>query len=173
MAEGIDEVGREPVDEAVTVAGLDPRVVVLEADNLPVGIYPDQQGAPIGVEKAGDCLDDCVLDRLVRLVLSKVPTGGGLELDGEILVVSDHLGDGSQCRSASEAELFGDHGGKLSIDTDPLDETFGDGVDIGCSKHRHPTPHSVGGLVGAVDARTVVAVGGDDVVENGLDLGIE
>src|SRR4029450_13617554 len=61
VTERIGQVGGEPVDEAVTVRRLDPRVVVIETNNLAIWAYTDEQRAAISVEEAGDGLDDRVL----------------------------------------------------------------------------------------------------------------
>jgi hypothetical protein len=94
VAEGVDQVGGEPVDEAVAVRWFDPLVVVVESNCLAVGADADEQCAAIRVEEPGDGLDDGVFDGLAGLVFPQFPSGGGLEFDGEVLDVVDQLGAG-------------------------------------------------------------------------------
>src|SRR5690606_18654695 len=107
VSERVDEVRGEPVDEPVAVLRTYVGVVVGEADGFAVGADADEERAAVAVEEPGDGLRDGVLDGLALLVLSEVPAGGGLELDGEVLVVVDELLDGAQRRAAREGELRG------------------------------------------------------------------
>ncbi len=84
VAEGVDQVSGQAVDEAVPVRGLHPWVVVVEPDDRLVGPDADQQRAAVGVEEPGDGLDHRVLHRLAGLALTEVPAGGGLQLDGHV-----------------------------------------------------------------------------------------
>ena len=75
VAEGIGEVGGKPVDEAVSVGRSRYGEVVVQADDSPVRPDTDEQGAAVGVEEAGDGLDDGIFYRLVGLVFTEIPSG--------------------------------------------------------------------------------------------------
>jgi hypothetical protein len=49
VAESVDEMCGEPVDEPVAVGGLDTRVVIVEAKNGALVIDADEEGAVIAV----------------------------------------------------------------------------------------------------------------------------
>jgi hypothetical protein len=71
-------------------------VVVVQAQHVAGVVDADEEGATVAVEEPGDGLDDGVFHSLVGLALPEVPAGGGLELDGEVLVMGDDFLDGSQ-----------------------------------------------------------------------------
>lgn len=176
MAEGVDEVGGQPVDKAVAVVGLDPLVVVREADDGPVGADADQQGASVGVEERGDGLDDGVLHELAGLVFPEIPAGGRLELDGVVLVVVDELLDGPQLGFAGEAEFLGHESHELGIGAELFDDLVGERSRSDRTRRYDGDPADVSDRFDGcpvVDAVAVVAVGGGDVVEDRLDLGVE
>src|SRR3546814_20429157 len=87
--------------------------VVVEADCLAVGTDADQQRSALGVEEARHGLHDGVLDGLAGLALAQVPSGGGLELDGVVLVIGDQLVDGAELWLSGQAELLGAEGDEL------------------------------------------------------------
>src|SRR3546814_18070882 len=101
--------------------------VVVEADGLAVGTDADQQRSALGVEEARHGLHDGVLAGLAGLALAHVPSGGGLELDGVVIVIGDQLVDGADLWLSVQTELLDDAGDEPGLEAELVTTLCGEG----------------------------------------------